>query len=158
MNGSRRFSCQQCNLKMLFDRVLIRGEKSTEQILICIFNHSNLTFQAWESPSVNSPDVLHMHIPLHCVDLTYHNRGLLGCRTHTDTHMVHASDPCLGLNGWGNVAALHRSNTSCVSAYKTIRLLKLLPLHNNCIFPSMHHESVFLLLFIYLFIYLPLVT
>lgn len=75
--------------------------------------------------------------------------GICWAVGHTATHMVHPSDPSLGLNGWGNGVALQRSNTSCVSAYKTIRLLKLLPLHNTCIFPSMHHEPVFLL---YLFI------
>lgn len=78
--------------------------------------------------------------------------GICWAVGHTATHMVHPSDPSLGLNGWGNGVALQRSNTSCVLAYKTIRLLKLLPLHNTCIFPSMHLEPVFLLyLFIYLF-------
>lgn len=132
------------------------GEKCSEHIFICILklHHSNVL------SLISKHEKVHLWTFLMCCRCTFLYTvltwliitGICWAVGHTPTHMVHPSDPCLGLNGWGNGVALQRSNTSCVSAYKTIRLLKLLPLCNNCIFPSMHHGPVFLLyLFIYLF-------
>lgn len=80
---------------------------------------SNIPPELERSPRVNRHDVLQMHIPLHCVDLTYHNRDLLGCRTQQQTLTVH-----LGWDGWGNAAAL------------TINLLTCPPPHHNSTFLS----------------------
>lgn len=136
------FTVHQLTQKCFMDHVFIGCKKQIEHICICKFNYSSIIKQNLQASEKKNPHMLQMHIPLDCVDLTYHSWDLLGCRTHQTTQGP--SIPYLEGNEWGNGIALQRPNISCVSAHKPMRPLKFLPLHNNCIFLSTHHVPVFL--------------